>query len=59
MDFAKKYVTSMKKTKTNIETGLTILSKAMRVEANNEERVADVRRGSRISEDGNRREAVV
>ena len=59
MDFAKKYVTSMKKTKTNIETGLTILSKAMRVEANNEDRVADVRRGSRISEDGNRREAVV
>ena len=49
----------MKKTKTNISTGLTILSKAMRVEANNEERVADVRRGSRISEDGNRREAVV
>ena len=59
MDFAKKYVTTIKRTKTNISTSLTILSKAMRVEANNEERVADVRRGRRISEDGNRREAVV
>ena len=38
---------------------VTILSKAIRVVASKEERVAEARRGSRTGDDGKKREAVV